>query len=133
MNSQINSNDSCLPAIVVTYYVCAPHLILHMARHPVIHMAPHMVFQMALHTTLHMVLHMVLLCKMEFVHIVMDVLSIALSLNTSDSHGEQEQRQDKSVPLLLALSSCLHIITICSSVSRHVTQVCNEQSVKKTS
>ena len=82
MDSQINSNDSCLPAIVVTYYVCAPHLILHMACHPFIHMAPHMVFQIAL--------HMVLLCKMEFVHLVMDVLSIVLSLNTFDSHSEQK-------------------------------------------
>jgi hypothetical protein len=52
-----------LPAIMVTYSVCTPHLILHMAHHPVVHMAPHMVFQMELHMTLHMALHMVLLCK----------------------------------------------------------------------
>jgi hypothetical protein len=73
---------------MVIYSVCEPHPILHMARHLVIHKAPYMVFQMTLHTTLHMELHMVLLCKMEFVHHVMDVLSIALSLKTFDSHTE---------------------------------------------
>jgi hypothetical protein len=71
---------------VVTYSVCAPHPILHMAHHPIIHMPPHMVFQMELN----MALHMVLLCKMEFVCFVVDVLSIALKLRTSNNHGEQE-------------------------------------------